>query len=98
MPPIIDRLLRGRGEGTINRHTCGNRAVRQTKAAITIEEGILAKVGRLERGRLAEQCAKLNPACERAMADEGLSEAILSQDQPDSHALDGAHRQKDRQG
>lgn len=72
----------------------------QTKIAITIEEGLLAKVDalvrkkmfsnrsraiqeavqekleRLERSRLAEECAKLDPAYERALADEGLSEEL----------------------
>jgi Arc/MetJ-type ribon-helix-helix transcriptional regulator len=75
-------------------------AMSQTKVAITIEEGILAKVDalvkrkvfsnrsraiqaavqekldRLERSRLAEECAKLNPSLERAMAEEGLSEEL----------------------
>ena len=70
----------------------------QTKVAITIEEGLLARIDalvrrkifsnrsraiqeavqekleRLERSRLAEECAKLDPEFERAMADEGLSE------------------------
>lgn len=74
----------------------------QTKVAITIEEGILARVdalvkrkvytnrsraiqeavqeklARLERSRLAEECAKLNPAFEKAMADEGLSEELAA--------------------
>lgn len=69
----------------------------QTKVAITIEEGILAKVDalvkrkvfsnrsraiqqavqekleRLERSRLAEECARLDSSYERAMAEEGLS-------------------------
>ena len=69
----------------------------QTKVAISIEEGVLARVDalvrrkvfsnrsraiqesvlekleRLERNRLAEECAKLDPAFEKAMADEGLS-------------------------
>lgn len=72
----------------------------QTKVAITIEEGVLAKVDalvrhkvfsnrsraiqeavqekleRLERNRLAEECAKLDPTFEKAMADEGLSEEL----------------------
>jgi len=72
----------------------------QTKVAITIEEGVLARVdalvrrkvyrnrskaiqeavqeklARLERSRLAEECAKLDPAFEKAMADEGLSEEL----------------------
>ena len=72
----------------------------QTKVAITIEEGILARVDdlvqrkvfvnrsraiqdavqekldRMERSRLAQECAKLDPEYERAMADEGLSEEL----------------------
>ncbi len=72
----------------------------QTKVAISIEAGVLAKVDalvrrklfsnrsraiqaavlekleRLERNRLAEECAKLDPAFEKAMADEGLSEEL----------------------
>lgn len=68
----------------------------QTKVAITIDEGVLAKVDalvkrrvfmnrsraiqlavqekleRLERSRLAEECARLDPSYERAMAEEGL--------------------------
>ena len=72
----------------------------QTKVAITIEEGMLAKVDalvkgkvfsnrsraiqqavqekleRLERTRLSEECAKLDPTFEKALADEGLSEEL----------------------
>lgn len=72
----------------------------QTKVAITIEEGLLARVDalvqrkvfanrsraiqdavqekldRMERSRLAQECAKLDPDHERAMADEGLSEDL----------------------
>ncbi len=74
----------------------------QTKVAISIEAGVLARVDalvrrkvyrnrsraiqeavqekleRLERGRLAEECAKLDPAFEKAMADEGLSEEMAA--------------------
>lgn len=74
----------------------------QTKVAITIEEGLLARVDalvkrkvfsnrsravqqavqekldRLERSRLAEECAKLDPSYERALAEEGLSEELDS--------------------
>ncbi|MBI5450463.1 MAG: CopG family transcriptional regulator [Gammaproteobacteria bacterium] len=74
----------------------------QIKVAITIEEGMLAKVDalvrrkvfsnrsraiqdavqekleRLERNRLAEECAKLDPSFEKAMADEGLSEELAA--------------------
>lgn len=72
----------------------------QTKVAISIEEGVLARIDalvqskvfsnrsraiqqavqekleRLEHKRLAEECAKLDPDFERAMADEGLSEDL----------------------
>jgi Arc/MetJ-type ribon-helix-helix transcriptional regulator len=72
----------------------------QTKVAITIEKGVLARVdalvnqkvysnrsraiqkavqeklARLERSRLVEECAKLDPNFEKAMADEGLSEEL----------------------
>jgi metal-responsive CopG/Arc/MetJ family transcriptional regulator len=37
---------------------------------IAIEE----KLVRLERSRLASECAKLDPAFEKALAEEGLSE------------------------
>lgn len=65
----------------------------QVKVAITIEEGVLARVNarvrqhvfsdrskaiqeavQEKRGRLAAECAKLDPAFEKAMANEGLSE------------------------
>lgn len=84
----------------MNRHTFEGGIMSQTKIAISIEEGVLARVDalverkvfanrsraiqeavqekleRLERNRLAEECAKLDPAFERAMADEGLSEEL----------------------
>lgn len=67
-----------------------------TKVAITIEEGLLAKLDRLvdknvfpnrskaiqeavqdklarmDRGRLARECAKLDPRAEKALAEEGM--------------------------
>jgi len=41
-----------------------------------IQEAIEEKLARLERTRLAEECAKLDPATEQALADEGLSETL----------------------
>ena len=38
-----------------------------------IQEAVSEKLARLERGRLARECAKLNLAFEQAMADEDLS-------------------------
>jgi Arc/MetJ-type ribon-helix-helix transcriptional regulator len=38
-----------------------------------IEIALAEKLERLDRGRLARECAKLDPNEERALADEGLS-------------------------
>ncbi len=37
-----------------------------------IQTALREKIERLEGGRLAAECAKLDPAFERALADEGL--------------------------
>lgn len=39
-----------------------------------IEDAIEEKLDGLEHGRLARECAKLDPAFEQALAEEGLSE------------------------
>jgi metal-responsive CopG/Arc/MetJ family transcriptional regulator len=41
-----------------------------------IEEAVVEKLARLERNRLARECAKLNPDFEKVLAEEGLSEDI----------------------
>lgn len=41
-----------------------------------IQEAVRDKLDRLERGRLARECAKLSPSTERQMADEGLAEDL----------------------
>ena len=38
-----------------------------------VQAAIEAQLTRLERGRLARECAKLDPVSEAAMADEGLA-------------------------
>lgn len=38
-----------------------------------IQEAVTEKLSRLERRRLAEECAKLDPVFEQALADEGLA-------------------------
>jgi Arc/MetJ-type ribon-helix-helix transcriptional regulator len=38
-----------------------------------VEAAVSEKLERLERVRLARESAKLDPACEKALADEGLS-------------------------
>jgi Arc/MetJ-type ribon-helix-helix transcriptional regulator len=39
-----------------------------------IQEAVEEKLSRLKRTRLAEECAKLDPRAEQAMAEEALSE------------------------
>ena len=39
-----------------------------------IQEAVSEKLARMKRTRLAEESAKLEPAVERAMAEEGLAE------------------------
>ena len=38
-----------------------------------IQQAIQEKLDRLNRSRLARECAKLEPASEKAMAEEGMS-------------------------
>jgi Arc/MetJ-type ribon-helix-helix transcriptional regulator len=39
-----------------------------------VQEAIRDKLRQLQRGRLACECAKLDPAFEQALADDGLAE------------------------
>ncbi len=41
-----------------------------------IEEAVEEKLSRLARTRLAEECSKLDPNFERALAEEGLTEDV----------------------
>jgi len=41
-----------------------------------IQEAVVEKLSRLEHGRLARECAKLDPAFEKSLAEEGLSEEL----------------------
>ncbi len=41
-----------------------------------IQEAVREKLQRLDRGRLARECAKLDPKFEQAMADEGISREL----------------------
>ena len=42
-----------------------------------IQEAVEEKLQRMERSRLAKECAKLDPAFEKAMAEEGMSEELV---------------------
>ncbi len=53
-----------------------DRMVRQRRfpnRSRAIQEAVREKLERMDRGRLARECAKLNRALERKMADEGLA-------------------------
>lgn len=54
----LDRLVRSR---------------RFTNRSRAVQEAVSEKLARLERGRLARECAKLDRAFEQAMAEEGIS-------------------------
>lgn len=41
-----------------------------------IQEAVKEKLQKITKSRLAQECAKLNPSFEQAMADEGLSEDL----------------------
>lgn len=41
-----------------------------------IESAVAEKLQRLDRSRLARECAKLEPAFEKTLADEGLSDDV----------------------
>ncbi|MBW6493736.1 MAG: ribbon-helix-helix domain-containing protein [Burkholderiaceae bacterium] len=41
-----------------------------------IQAAVSEKLARMERGRLASECAKLDPAFEKTLAEEGLNEII----------------------
>ena len=50
------------------------RDARYPNRSQAIEAAVAEQLARLERRRLADECAKLDPAAERAMAEEGLRE------------------------
>lgn len=41
-----------------------------------IEEAVVEKLARLEKSRLAQECARLDPTFEKALAEEGLSQDL----------------------
>ena len=51
------------------------RAVFQNRSQ-AIQIAVIEKLERLERSRLAQECAKLDPKFEKSLAEEGLSEEL----------------------
>ena len=44
--------------------------------SVAVQEALREKLERLDRSRLAGECAKLDPRVEQQMADEGLSDDL----------------------
>jgi metal-responsive CopG/Arc/MetJ family transcriptional regulator len=65
----IDRKLLSRLDQMIEQRRFPNRSR-------ALQEALRETLDRLDRGRLARECAKLNPRIEQAMADEGLTGEI----------------------
>lgn len=61
----IDSKVLSRVDGLVARKVFPNRSR-------AIQTAVSEKLERMERGRLASECAKLDPAFERAIAEEGL--------------------------
>jgi metal-responsive CopG/Arc/MetJ family transcriptional regulator len=65
----LDESTLGRLDQLVKKQVFPNRSQ-------AIEEAVAEKLARLERSRLAQECAKLDPAYEKALAEEGLSEDL----------------------
>jgi Arc/MetJ-type ribon-helix-helix transcriptional regulator len=59
--------------GTLRRVDRLVRDARYPNRSQAIEAAVAEQLARLERRRLVEECAKLDPAAERRLADEGLA-------------------------
>lgn len=64
--PVLDRL---------DRVVHGGQFPNRSQA---IEIAVTEKLDRLDRRRLAAECAKLDPAAEQALADEGLGTDVAA--------------------
>jgi metal-responsive CopG/Arc/MetJ family transcriptional regulator len=65
----LDESTLGRLDKLVQKQVFPNRSQ-------AIEEAVAEKLARLERSRLAQECAKLDPTFEKALAEEGLSENL----------------------
>ncbi len=62
----LDESTLNRLDKLVQKHVFPNRSQ-------AIEEAVAEKLARIERSRLAQECAKLDPAFEKALAEEGLA-------------------------
>ena len=63
----MDEKVLRRVDGLVRRRVFGNRSQ-------AIEDAVAEKLDRLDKTRLALECAKLDPILEKELAEEGLSE------------------------
>ena len=67
----IDRETLDRVDGLVAKRVFPNRSR-------AIQEAVAEKLARMDRSRLAAECAKLDPAFEKALAEEGLGQELES--------------------
>ena len=65
----LDKVFIKQLDQLINGHIFQNRSQ-------AIQEAMSEKLERIKHSRLARECAKLDPAFEKALAEEGLSEEL----------------------
>lgn len=63
----LDEEFIGELDRLVNQHVFQSRSQ-------AIQEAVSEKLLRMKRSRLANECAKLQPAFEKAMAEEGMAE------------------------
>ena len=67
----IDRETLDRVDGLVAERVFPNRSR-------AIQEAVAEKLARMDRSRLAAECAKLDPDFEKALAEEGLGQELES--------------------
>lgn len=65
----LDRETLSRVDGLVSRNFFPNRSR-------AIQAAVAEKLARMERSRLASECAKLDPKFEKALAEEGLGQEL----------------------
>ena len=65
----LDQETLKRVDGLVSKHVFPNRSR-------AIQAAVAEKLARLEGSRLATECAKLDPKFEKALAEEGLGQAL----------------------
>lgn len=67
----LDAKLVGRLDSLVRQAQFPNRSQ-------AVESALVEKLARLDRSRLARECAKLDPEAERAFAEEGMGKELAS--------------------